>query len=523
MTKKLVSYALPLALLGFTILFILLFPVYRYIFDQDSIGYSAIAERVASGDLFKSINGLWSPLSSWLVVPFIKCGIDPILGFKYVNGLTGLLLLIASWQLLKKFEITDELKAVILYTCVPIFLSYCFYELCADFLLVLFITLYLIQVCSNNFFSSKKRQFVCAVIALFAYLSKAYFFPFFLLHFTVINFYYYRNSIAIDKLKTFFQNESIGIITFLTLASPWIYALSKKYHFLTYSNAGKYNAYMHLHPGTEYTKLLLAPPYPDAYNSWDDPWLPFMQHFSPYSSLSTIALQIKLFFHNIFYSIPSFTEISFLSIVIILTILFLCFPKKNTVKIPNNISICVITAILMPMGYFLFHIETRFIWILSIVCLIMGGYLITLAVKKITISPLQKIFLVAGFAISFLIGPMLSLKNNVYNGKEAYSIAKSLQNNHITGRIISNHIDPNQYTLILMSNVIAKNQFYNYSHGNFSIKDVQDAIKEFDIDYYLFSYSREFEKENFLTSTLCKNAAEVNADFYPGIVAVKLK
>lgn len=523
MTKKLVPYALPIALLVFTTFFILLFPLYRYIFDQDSIGYSAVAERLASGNFFKSINGLWSPLSSWLVVPLIKCGIDPILGFKYINGLTGLLLLIASWQLLKKFEITDGLKALILYTCVPIFLSYCYFELCADFLLLLFITLYLIQVCSNNFFSSKKRQFVCATMAVFAYLSKAYFFPFFLLHFTVINFYYYRNSLAVDKLKNLLQNLSIGIITFFTLASPWIYALTKKYHFLTYSNAGKYNVYMHLHPGTEYTKLLLAPPYPDAYNSWDDPWLPFMQHFSPYTSLSTISLQIKLFIHNIFHSIPFFTEISFLSIAIILTIAFLSLTKKFVVKIPNNISVCTITAILMPMGYFLFHLETRFIWILSILCLIMGGYLITLTVKHFTISPIQKIFLVIIFSASFLIGPLLSLKNNINNGKEAYSIATSLQNNHIKGRIISNHIDEKQYSLMLMSNVIAKNQFYNYSHGNFSMKDVQDAIKEFGIDYYLFSYSREFEKENFLTSTLCKNAAEVNADFYPGIVAVKLK
>ncbi|UEG48759.1 hypothetical protein LK994_08925 [Ferruginibacter lapsinanis] len=523
MRKKMVTNALPIALLAFAIFFILLFPLYRFVFDQDSIGYSAVAERVASGNFFKSINGLWSPLSSWLVVPLIKLGIDPILGFKYVNGFTGLLLLISTWYLLKKFSITDHLKAVIIYTCVPVFLSYCFYELCADFLLLLLFTLYLIQVCSNDFFTNNKRQFICAVIAVFAYLSKAYFFPFFLAHFTIINFYYYKRSIDINKAKRYVQNLFIGFITFFTLISPWIYALSKKYHYLTYSNAGKYNAYLHLHPGTEYTKLLLGPPYPDAYNSWDDPWLPFMQHFSPFSSASTIFLQIKLFFLNIISSIPFFSEISFLSIAIIAAVLFLWLSKTSVIKIPENIFVCAITSILMPAGYFLFHLETRFIWILSILSLIMGSYLITAAFGRFRFSSLQKIFVTAVFVASFIIYPLLSLKNNVYNGKEAYAIANSLKKGNVKGKIMSNHLNPEQYTLLLMASVIAKNQFYNYSRGSFSTADIEAAIKEFGIDYYLFSYTRELEKENFLTSTLCKNAALVNTDLYPGIVVVKLK
>lgn len=523
MTNKLIKHALPLSIIIFLALFILLFPFYQYIFDQDSIGYSAVAERVAAGEYYKSINGLWSPMSSWLAVPLIKSGVDTIIAFKYLNGFIGVLLLFFTSKLINRFIIVDWLKAIILYTCVPIFLSYCFYELCADFLLLLFFVLYLIQITAANFFENKKRIIFCSLIAALAYFSKAYFFPFFFAHFILINFFYFKKYAATNWIKKILQNIATGFVSFIIFCSPWIYALFSKYHYLTYSNAGKYNAYLHLHTNSLYPKVLVAPPYPDSLNSWDDPWQPFMQKFSAFTSPETFIKQIKLFFINLTNTPSFFTEISFLSIVIIASLIFLLAAKKINFKIPDNIILLTITAILMPTGYLLFHLENRFIWIESILCLIIGGYLITALFNYFNSANFQKIFLTTIFIVSFLISPLQALKNGINDGREPYTIAALLKKNNINGKVICNYINLDQYTQVLMANVIAKNQFYNYSGIDFSEKDVIGAIKEFDIDYYIFSYNNDFEKETFLSSDIYKNAIRVIPDFYPRLIVLKLK
>lgn len=56
-------------------LFILLLPFYKQVFDVDGIGYSLVAQHLAHGNFARAINGFWSPLHSWLIAPFIKTGI----------------------------------------------------------------------------------------------------------------------------------------------------------------------------------------------------------------------------------------------------------------------------------------------------------------------------------------------------------------------------------------------------------------------------------------------------------------
>jgi len=339
----------------------------------------------------------------------------------------------------------------------------------------------------------------------------------------LINIFYLKKNATTDWIKKFLQNIAPGFISFLIFCSPWIYALYNKYHYFTYSNAGKYNAYLHLHTNSLYPKVLVAPPYPDSFNSWDDPWQPFMQNFSAFNSSATFIKQVKLFFINLANTPSFFTEISFLSIAIIAAVIFLSVAKKINFKVPDNIILLTITAILMPAGYLLFHLENRFIWIESILCLIIGGYLITTLFNYFKPTNFQKIFLSAIFITSFLINPLLSLKNGINDGKETYTIAALLKKNNINGKIICNYINLDQYSQVLMANVIAKNQFYNYSGIDFSEKQVMDAIKEFDIDYYIFSYNNDFEKETFLSSNIYKSAIRVISDVYPRLIVLKLK
>ena len=66
----------------YIILFFLLFPYYQYVVDIDAVSYINVAERVAKGEYYHSVNGYWSPLISWILVPFLKGGFDTVLSAK---------------------------------------------------------------------------------------------------------------------------------------------------------------------------------------------------------------------------------------------------------------------------------------------------------------------------------------------------------------------------------------------------------------------------------------------------------
>ena len=59
--------------LGLYLLFaLILFSNYKYIINSDGISYISIARNYINGHLFYAINGYWSPLYSWLLIPFIS-------------------------------------------------------------------------------------------------------------------------------------------------------------------------------------------------------------------------------------------------------------------------------------------------------------------------------------------------------------------------------------------------------------------------------------------------------------------
>ena len=72
--KRILFLAISLAI--YILLWNLAFPYFQYLMDADAVGYLTVADRVANNDWHRSINGLWSPLNSWLLVPFIKKGMD---------------------------------------------------------------------------------------------------------------------------------------------------------------------------------------------------------------------------------------------------------------------------------------------------------------------------------------------------------------------------------------------------------------------------------------------------------------
>ncbi|HIL73034.1 MAG TPA: hypothetical protein EYG44_02285, partial [Verrucomicrobia bacterium] len=57
--------------------------------NTDAIAYMRVAEYWSSGDLGLAVNGYWGPMLSWLMVPFLWLGVEPLLAGKLAMLISG--------------------------------------------------------------------------------------------------------------------------------------------------------------------------------------------------------------------------------------------------------------------------------------------------------------------------------------------------------------------------------------------------------------------------------------------------
>ncbi|MBL0104831.1 MAG: hypothetical protein IPP51_14360 [Bacteroidetes bacterium] len=68
-----------------------------YADNPDSFQYLVIARHYVHGDFQQAVNGCWSPLISWLLVPFVAVGLNGVLAFKILQILIGLFT-VSQWS-----------------------------------------------------------------------------------------------------------------------------------------------------------------------------------------------------------------------------------------------------------------------------------------------------------------------------------------------------------------------------------------------------------------------------------------
>ena len=67
----------------------LLIGAFRYQINPDALSYISIAQHYRDGFWGDAINAYWSPLYSWLLLPLLFFGLEPLLAAKIVNLALG--------------------------------------------------------------------------------------------------------------------------------------------------------------------------------------------------------------------------------------------------------------------------------------------------------------------------------------------------------------------------------------------------------------------------------------------------
>ena len=505
-------------LVVYVCLFFILFPSYRYVIDPDSTGYFSVAEQLTKGNFYNSINGIWGPLGSWIMAPFLHFNFDGILTAKYLNGLYGLLSVASFFYLLKKFSLGIFIEKGIMVGAVLLILHFTFYRLFGDLLQLLILLLYLNIIYSKKFGDNYKTIILAAFIGGIAFYAKAYAFYFTLIHLPVAICLAQKKDVKNNFNLQFIKKAATAIIVLLLTVSPWIIALNYKYgHYIL----GQQNFTGTLSTAYHQPRIpFYPPPFAGAYSIFDDISYLKIDQITPFTNVRIFIAQLKLIVFNAIKTIQHFNDFSFVFVMIIIVTAFLFLGKSKSFFKSNNKILLFSFIIIWPSGFLFFHAEPRFLWVIILANLILAGILLSY-LREISFLN-KKYFRLAVIVTiaSFCIYPILQLKDQYGSNKNYFQIAASLKQKNIKGNILYSNQSSDDLSKSVIVNYLIKGKQYGPFTTDYTTREIQEAVKNYKINYFIFYYSSPSQKDMMLNSTLASNAKTIFKDLYPGVIVL---
>ena len=475
-----------MALILYSISALLLFNYYQYIIFSDGLSYISIAHEYSIASFSNAINGYWSPLFSWMLVPFLFFGSTKmyiIHSAKILSLIIGLFTLIGIKYLFSKF-ISRNLSNISVFVMIPTVLYIAFYLITPDLLIVCLILFYFGVIFDSKYSYKLHNGLACGFIGALAYFSKTFAFIFFLLHFTLFNIIFYFKEFDFEKKNKIKKNLLLGLTIFFVLSGIWAVLISDKYHEITIGTSGTYNQNLVGPTSQGHPPLyqgLIAPSNKYALSSWEDPSYFKMDSWSPLDSIKSFIFELNIIWKNIIktgYILLGFS-ISFL-LILAFTLIFILKYKKDKVS-RRKLLYLLITVVIYSGGYSLIYVESRYLLIISILILLIGIYLIETFYKNdffnLNIRNLLLLFLI----LSFLIPPISELNDNINVGKTYHDLGYTIKDSYsIHGNIASN----DQWYVTLILTYYLNDKYYGQTKKNISLNDLNTELKNNNIDYY---------------------------------------
>jgi hypothetical protein len=464
----------------------MLHPFLGYLLDSDGVAYLTIARRVAEGHYVESINGLWSPLNSWLLVPFIQKGMNAWEVAKVMNVVFGGIVIGLSNFLFIRFRLGTWSRFCLLLSLAIVMAHNVYFQMFGDVLQLIFVLIYLLVLWSEHFINSYWKTFLCAAIMGIGFYAKAYSLVFFLFHFAISLYWFYKTNRT--ELAKAIRLYAFGVFTIFLFILPWTFALHKKYgEWSVTGHAGKLNMSWQLNSGKSFRqdiKLLIPPVYSDSPSFWEDPY-PSQQHLStPFSSPKYFIKWMARITHTTLVAVACFNEISFLSIAILLTALYVFFFRKKTEEnkdIQFELQLLILTILVLPLGYLMMHIETRYIWLTVFLLMIAGALL--LERMKNSLRPAYYVVSIILLAFSFIVFPVFNMENLKYKNKDLFERATELSTAGMNGKFTSNVTDAGRMWVVAY---LTHNSFYTIERADYTVEELISEMKRYDVKYYLF-------------------------------------
>ena len=490
MSKLRPYYPSILASVVMLVLILLLYPFCGDFIDPDATGYLTIAKRYAEGEYLRAINGYWSPWSCWLTAILVKLGFAVYESALVINVVGAVALLFVMQSFALAFRLQQRLLWLFNIT-LAIFLAYAVYkQLFDDIWECSFLLLSLRLLCKKDYASRPRLWIFNGVIGAFAFFSKAYAVPFFVLNTAGCSYLILQSQGGFVWYR-WLKMSTVPMFVMLILGAPWIYALYIKYGEVITSTAGKLNLSWYLvgHPiFAEGIGSLLPPPYADSPYYWEDPYLVngATPHF--YSSAKLFALQIVKVGYNMLKLVSCMNELSALYMFTWLVAIYMLFSKKRILFADKKAKLVAYSFLLFPLGFILINYESRYIWYTMPLSMLIGMLAIQKLVTMFNIAKRMALFLAVVFSCSYLFWPTWDVRSVAAYGDEAREISSVLQKHGVQGSFA---INTSAIQQVRVATQVAYRTGSNYYNMPFEVSfpDILKEMRMYNIKYYFYHYN----------------------------------
>lgn len=369
---------IALALIYLVVALVLL-PRFRFEINPDGISYIAIARKILAGQAGGAVNGYWGPLFSWLLLPFLALGLDPLLAGKLLSILIGLVTLPGLSALSYRFEMSERLRTVVLAALLPALWQFTFHSLSPDFLVVCILVHYFAVVLDGGFAGALRKGATCGVLGGLVYLAKAYGFHFFLAHFTLTAGLLLAGATGDPERRAILRTWLLGLGVLAAIAGPWAATLSAKYGRPTLATTGAYNHAL-VAPGSRgqpmHYRGFMAPHDPEATSVWEDPSFIPLRDWSPLTSAATMKHQLALLAGNARMIWRMFSSYSLFALVTLLAYVLFCVQPIQRSLRPGGEAYPLLALLLYPAGYALVLVQERYLFVCVVLLALMGGHVV---------------------------------------------------------------------------------------------------------------------------------------------------
>ncbi|MEO7313285.1 MAG: hypothetical protein ABIX01_23065 [Chitinophagaceae bacterium] len=463
-----------------TVLFAALYPLFRHVVDIDAIGYITVARHYATGDWHDAINGYWSPLNSWLMVPFVSMGFNGVMCFKIANLVFAIGALYQAQRLLRQFSFTSRQHSAILLTAMIMVLSYAMVQLAADMLFVWIFLWYVNEATHADLVYDTKLNARLGLIAVIGFFAKTYGGVFFVMHFSFLHLFWVP---LIQRKGWHLKNYSAGMLAFLPLVLVWMALLFHKYHIISFGYSGQLNWSWVLKGGQpDYQPFFYPPPYAGATSRWVDPFYSQATLSTPFQSKELLVKGLRLVGFNIKNAFWSTLWTSILSPVLLGWLLVKVRMEKSLIPFTTII-------ILFPLVYLLIFVEERYLWPLSILLLIASCVLLHE-------SELRKKWIWGLLLLSFIPGPVIRMADAAGNDKEVALLTNAIQEQQLKGPFTSTDSGEWMHKAAFLTG----NVFYGIVHPFKRWEDLEIACKAIGIKTICIGAKNRDEAIQFLSS-----------------------
>ncbi len=532
MKKNVLSKSIVILLIVASTYSIFCLTKYQHVrFTADSMLYFSIAQKYLAGDFQNAINGYWGPLLAWLIIPFLHFGVSDVFTINILNAIFGIFTFSGIWILSERFEIGDKIKNILIICSLPIVSRFSVGQP-MDFLLVTILLLYLCIIFNKEYPQKISSGVTSGILGSLAYLTKAYAFPFFIVHFFIMNIFHYFRSASKDNRKKVLINAAAGFLLFAIISGAWIVTITNKYGHFTFSTMRdtNFNA-----PGPEslggglefgvpvFSEGFFEPPNKTAFVIWEDPSYLRGTPWSAWQSTRHFKHFIRLTLKNISDGLKIFESFSTVSMVIIVAyILLYCARSKEEMYSKGGLLYPLFTIILFSGGYILFHFEERYVWLSNVLLLLMGGYLLTVLFQgDFFKSALRRNILIVFFVISFIFVPVKYVIQAGRGGidTEMYLVSTDLKKYGISGNIASNRerFSHDAWHKTFRLAYWLKSRYYGQAKEGIDDEELESELEKFNIDYY-FLWGEGSSTPQFLT-----RYQEITKNEIPGLRIYSLK